>query len=574
MQRLSLLALASLCLCSCEQEDPTTSAYWIKRLQGTERRTAIQKLGEMKAKDAVVPLQEAYKAGHLKFQILAALTQIGDKAAVPTMIAALKDKTEPKAAQIAGNTLLEWEVADHTQDYINVASDAGASNEARLGALSLLAKYPKPEAAAALMPVLAADPDVQPIVLAGLAAEALGKLRHTAAVPQLVLCMWRQDATGRHAVPPCRLALARIGGKTVLDEVVKTLERKNRALEKYARRHKFDKGGLVEAKCAELLGDLAHPGSVDALMAALGNKAVMPPSVQQDPRKAQAFAMASTQKTISIANALATIGDPKATKALVEVAATKERILQERIAAIQQLAFLGDESAAKDLLKMLGNMPHERDPNAQGLQIEMALTLANLLDGTDAKTMKALNKEIDKITAFFDKHAKETQAKVDAANKAAKEHQAKGDAKAAKSSGQEARAWDHWVKIYQERHRRYGKVKAKVAAVEECKKDIACWEKKLGGKDDAIQLTAAYRIAQTKSDASKAILSKHVGHDDLTLRNVILFGIERQGDASVVPALEAARDADQKRTGKKAKMYKASKFSFDVLIAGLKAAKG
>ena len=37
------------------------------------------------------------------------------------------------------------------------------------------------------------------------------------------------------------------------------------------------------------------------------------------------------------------------------------------------------------------------------------------------------------------------------------------------------------------------------------------------------------------------LLKKHVGDEDLTLRNVILFGLERVGDASVTPELEAAK---------------------------------
>ncbi len=553
MQRLLFVLLAtSFATVGCEQEDPNSVEHWIKRLASEERTLAIQKLGEMKDPKAVEPLMEAYKQGHLRYNVVAALAQIGDKKAIPVLLEALQDPQEPKAALLAGNTLIEWEAGDHGDVYVKVAADPGASNEAKLSALQLLAKYPVPQAEPSLLAILAADPDLQPIVLAQNAAEALGKLGSKKAVPDLVFCMWKNDALGRHSVSECRLALARIGGPNVLGTVLETLSRKNRKVEKYARKYKFDKGGLIEAKCAELLGDVQDPAAVDALVEALKKVEEMPPSVQQDPKKAQQFAMASTQKTISIANALALIGDERAVEPLLAVAGDKERILQERIAAIQQLAFLGSQKAIPDLMQMLADTPHPNDPNAQGLQVEMALAVANGIDGTDEKGIDQLDKQLDKILKDYDKWVEATKKKI------------------AEVEAAEKPSWEGWLPIYAERIKRWGEIKKKVETLKECKADLACWDGKIADKNEAVSLLAAYRLAQGDKATALPLLQKHVGHEDLTLRNVILFGIERSGDASVIPALEAAKKADLERAkgkGKQAKMYKGSAYNFDLLIA-------
>ena len=538
----------------CEQVDPNSVEYWIGKLKGTERAAAIGKLGEMKDPAAVEPLMAAYKDGHLRYQIVASLAQIGDKKAVPVMLEALQDNAEPKAGRLAGNTLLEWEVGDHPDVYVKVISDTQSSNEARLGALQLLAKWPHPSAEASLLPILAADPDLQPIVLGGLAAEALGKLKSAKAVDELVYCMWKNDARGRHAVPQCRMAINRIGAPAVAPALV-ALSRKNRKLEKYARKFKFDKGGLIEAKAAEILGDLGDVSAVEPLIAAMNTVDEMPASVQQDPKKAQAFAMASTQKTISIANALAALGDERAVEPLLKVAGDNERIIQERIAAIQQLAFLGQQKAAPALQKLLEKVPNQYDPNAHGLMTEYALSLANLLDGSDEKALENLEQTLAEIVKRFDEWKANSEKEI-------------ADAK----TDREKNSIKPWLGMYDERKKRFQTVQRKVAAVVECKSDSACWGKKITDKDEAIQLTAAYRLANGDKAAGLPILKQHVGHGDLTLRNVVLFGIGRIGNATVTADLEAAKKADEERAKKKdkaSKPYSRTGPAFDLLIAQL-----
>ncbi|MED5329553.1 MAG: cytochrome P450, partial [Actinomycetota bacterium] len=105
---------------------------------------------------------------------------------------------------------------------IHFCLGAGLSRmEARI-ALELLAEHPEAKGTSALLRILEGDPDLQPIVLNGMAATALGKLREARAVDALIRCLWLDDALGRNAVAQCRMALNRIGKTASIDKLLNT----------------------------------------------------------------------------------------------------------------------------------------------------------------------------------------------------------------------------------------------------------------------------------------------------------------------------------------------------------------
>ncbi|MEZ4472544.1 MAG: hypothetical protein R3F60_17470 [bacterium] len=471
---------------------------------------------------------------------------------MPTLLEALQDTSAGKAGQLAATTLREWEVKDHSDVYINVASNKTATNEQRYGALQLLAEYPVPQAEQPLLTILNGDPDLQPIAFNGLAAEALGKLKSTQAVPGLIACLWLDDHLHRNEVPKCRLALNRVGAAAAVPELVKTLERKNRQVEDRARKYKYNIGGLIEAKTAELLGDMPSPDAVDALIAALRKNEEMPVSVQNDPKKAQFFVMGGVQRVISVSNALAVIGDERAVEPLLEVAGNPELALEHKLSATQQLAFLGLPSAIEGtkktpgLMAMLEKKVNQADPVSQGFRVQIALSIANLLDGTDEKTLAAFEKTVTGIQAEIQGWIKDAE----------------------KAEGDNSRD----IAAYKEWSRNYDEAIAKIAAVKECTTDPICWGKKLSPdeKNIAVRLVAAYRLAQLKDardTAVKALLA-NIGDTDLVVRNVILFGLDRLADASAIPDLEKARAADEE-LAKKDKRYQGAAYTTELMIAKL-----
>ena len=550
LSTVALVMLAS----ACGETDPNSTAYWIQKLDGKERKHAIMRLGDMKAAEAVEPLSKIYEGGGYRYEIVAALNQIGDKKAIPVLLEAFKNTSDPKTSRLAANTLREWEVSEHADVYLDVLKGKKTPKEARYAALELINAFPDKKAISTLLTILSEDPDVQPIAFNGLAAEALGKLGASEAVAGLISCLWLDDHLHRNEVPRCRLALNRIGPKAVVPMLLKTLQRKNLSVERRAHKLRFGKGGLIEAKCAELLGDMPDPASVEPLLKALTHFDEMPPEIQQDPNKNQAFVMAEVQKVISVANALAVIGDKRAVKDLIEIAEDKTAALEYKLTSIQQLAFLGSQKAVSRMFKLLKHEPHPADPVSQGFRLQIALNLANLLDGADAKAVNRLQKRVKEIQDKMRGWAKQVEAKMaDAPTKGRKA-----------SLARDLKAYNGWLTNYDAVHQ-------KVDALRKCQSDVACWGQMLASKKGPVRMLAGYRIAQmaeAKDTAVKTLLP-YVGDKNLVFRNVVLFAIDRLGDASVVPALEKARAADAERA-KKDKNYTGAVYTMDLSIAKMK----
>lgn len=562
--------LAALCaLPGCEQADPNSAEYWIQQLQEKKTKAAIMKLGDMKAKEAVDPLMAAYQEGRFRGDIVAALAQIGDPKAAPVMIAAIGDKGEKEAARLAGTTLLEWNVGEgNTDALLAVVGDASAPVENKYSALQILSKYPDPKTIPYLIQVLKADPDVQPIALAGLAAEALGKLKEPKAVGPLIRCLWLDDALGRNAVAECRLALARVG-PTAVDDLIKTLERKNREVEKRAIKLKFDKGGIVEAKAAEMLFDQPSPDAIDALVAAMTGVEEMPPSISNNPQKAQAFVMGGVQKVISTAKALAAIGDAKAVKPMLEVAADKQRPLEHKLSAVQQLAFLGRPEAVDGLLDLLDDDVNQYDPVSQGFRIQVALAAANIVPASDKKAVAKLEKEIARIEKQTRDWIADNEKKIPTIENPQLKEGLQAD-----------------IKGWNEQLKNFGEVTAKLEVIKACDDAVACYAGKAADPNIAVQLLAAYRLAHAAGDdrvaARDAIIERIDGIlgaekltvDDPVVLNVLMFGLGRTGDAGVVAKVDALQDKAAARAAKESnKLFqgalKGAAYTLDLLAGAL-----
>lgn len=530
-QALGLL-LAALALPACEQADPNSVEYQIQQLKENKSKSAIVKLGDMKAKEAVEPLMAAYDEGRFKGDIVAALAQIGDPKATPVMIKAIADDGEQEAARLAGSTVVEWGSGEgNTDALMQVAGNPKMPNHNRYSALQILAQFPDAKTTGVLLKILETDPDAQPIAMAGLAAEALGKLKEERAVGRLVRCLWLDDHLGRNAVRECRLALARVG-PAATPELIKTLERKNRQVEARAAKYKFDKGGIVEAKAADIIADQPSADAVEPLIVALTTLEEMPPSVRNDPNKAQAFVMGGVQRVISSAKALATIGDSRAVKPLLEVAESKERPLEHKLAAVQQLAFLGSTDAIKGLIDILENDVNQYDPVSQGFRVQVALALGNIVPASDGKAIK----KIEKALADIDK---ETQGWIEDNNaKIAGPFADKPKAKAQLEA--DIKGWNDQLK-------NFGEVTAKLEVVEACDDKIECYAGKVGDEKVPVQLLAAYRLSNAKEgevaaarDALIAGIDGILGKEKLTIDdpvvlNVLLFGLGRHADAAAAP---------------------------------------
>jgi HEAT repeat protein len=363
--------------------------------------------------------------------------------------------------------------------------------------------------------------------------------------------MWLDDHLRRNEVPRCRLALTRVGVKAV-PALIETLQRKNRVVEERARKFQYDKGGLIEAKVAEALGDMPDPSAVEPLVAALKVFDEMPAHIQ-DPRKAQAFVMSGVQKVISIASALASLGDERAVDALLGVANDKELALEHKLASVQQLAFLGSQKAIPGLMKLLSKMPSAEDPVSNGFHVQVSLNAANLMNGSDPKAVDALAKQLESIQATLATWIADAEKKWAAAT----DPQEKAILRANIDKG------------YKEWSKNHAEAQAKVTALKACGTDTACWVGKLK-EEDAVRVKAAYQLVNetTNRDAALQGLASVIHHEDLVLRNIAIFGIGRLGGQSAVPIVKAAREIDAQKAEKDRRLEGAV-YTMDLLIARL-----
>jgi HEAT repeat protein len=263
-----------------------------------------------------------------------------------------------------------------------------------MSALDILVESPPDiTAVPALVRILDQDPDKRPVVLAGLAAKILGGLKAKEAVQGLVNCLWRTDAYGRNSAPECRVALTQLGPKNTFDMLVKTLQRKNESVEQRATQYGFKDKGAVEAKVADLLGQLGNPRATDILLGYLtlsetplgcecffgeeeekealskGKKSKKERCIAEQVEfledsyfskkkeeciQLQAdYVLGQTERFLQVTKALAKLQADKALPKLIEFAQAETSALQVKQAVVEQLAVMGKPKAVPMLMKLL-----------------------------------------------------------------------------------------------------------------------------------------------------------------------------------------------------------------------------
>ena len=463
-------------------------ALWNSRW--TEYEATFGQLKGQTKQAALTALVGAYPKSDSRDVIVNGLIRYGKERGAPgndVLIAAISDVKEPESAQPAAAALLDGEITDAmSAKLIGVISDASAPTENRYAALRIMAKAPVKAAIPALVGVISGDPDIQPIALTELAAEALGKLKASEAVDSLIKCLWLNDHLGRNAVTACRIALNRIGKTATVDKMITTLERKNKAVEDRAKAKRYDFGGTIEFKSAEMLGDMPDPKAVPALVKAFSAWEEMPKSVAGHPTREPHFQKTRIQKVISLATALAIIGDEQAIPALVEMAKSK-RSIEVMNASVHQLAFLGSPKAVDELLKILEEKVEINEVATHGFHYQVALATARIFDPTNSKSASAVKKRIGATVDQLTKWRDETKA---ALTKEADPRKRAGMA-------ENLIHFTGLVKLYEE-------VTGSIDRAMKCKYKASCWAKELPTRPTAEDYHKAYRIARAIVDTTKS----------------------------------------------------------------------
>ena len=182
----------------------------------------------------------------------------------------------PRMALIAVGTLEQWAIADYMDTYIEMIKKDEIHFELRNSLIRLLTSFARPEDKGILLDILKRSPETQPISYISTAAKALGDLGADDAIDRLVECLWLNDARGRDATAECRLALNKLNPDQVYNALEKVIKRQNKKVEDRAWKLNYAHTGLLEAKSAELLGDLGNKKAGTLLVDALNRKDPLP----------------------------------------------------------------------------------------------------------------------------------------------------------------------------------------------------------------------------------------------------------------------------------------------------------
>ncbi|MBV71613.1 MAG: hypothetical protein CMH52_09745 [Myxococcales bacterium] len=463
-------------------------SLWASRW--TEYQTTFDSLKGATKQKALSALVGAYPKSDSRDIIVDGLIRFGKDrgdGGNGVLIEAISDKSESESAQPAAAALLDGDITNAmSSKLIGVIGDATAPTENRYAALRIMAKVPVKAAIPALIKVVEGNPDIQPIALTELAAEALGKLGAPEAVDGLIRCLWLNDHLGRNAVKACRIALNKIGKSASLDKLIATLQRGNKAVEDRAKANRYDFGGTIEFKAAEMLGDMPDKKSVAPLIKAFKEWEKMPKAVAGHPTREPHFQKTRVQKIISLATALAIIGDEEAIPALIEMAKS-ERGIEVMNASIHQLAFLGSPKVIPEFMKILEEDTEKNEVAKHGFHYQVALAAARTFDPRDGKSTKALKKRVDDTVEQLNKWGDEFKEAF------------KKETDPTKRAGiaQNLVHFKGIAKLYDE-------VKVSIKKAEKCKYKAACWAKELPTRPTAESYRKGYRVARAVINTTKS----------------------------------------------------------------------
>lgn len=327
----------------------------------------------------------------------------------------------PRTALIAVNTFGQWDAKEQMDTYIKVLNRDKLDFDYGNALIKVITQFATREnkdqyrekLTPVLRKILMTEPEVQPISYIGLAARGLANLQvsEQGVIDRLVECLWLDDARGRDATSDCRLALNSLDRKMAQEALTKAFKRQNTKIEERAYRFNYAHTGLIEAKSAEVLGDLKHSPAVKYLVMSLSVDDVNPEPFANDPAKATFFTKGQVQKTISIARALAMIGDDDAVSPLMKIINNDEKLFEYKMAATQQLAYLGSAQPIGSLQKVFDKKLEQLDVGNRDLKVQYGKTIALLLTKKD-RNFKAFEKSVSNSLGETQEWVKQTQTQI------------------------------------------------------------------------------------------------------------------------------------------------------------------
>jgi HEAT repeat protein len=278
-------------------EDPNDPKTWIKKLdEPLYRDKAIRELrrlyteelkknnnnpnahGVKKLQDLIVPnlikSWKLYKQSENRKEIVISLYQIQDRRAIPVFINSLyfrrgDQATEimaVKAAEALGIMKVKKAVPHIVRHLRRIIGNRAIDNQLKRSFVESLGLIGDKRASKAIVKILETSADEQDFFVNKIAAIALERLGDPRTVRPLIRGLF-MIGRGATIYQQCRRALVRIGPPAV-QPLIKAMKNEDPALNEMAQRLDFEtiNPGIVQEKCARVLGDIGDSSATDELI--------------------------------------------------------------------------------------------------------------------------------------------------------------------------------------------------------------------------------------------------------------------------------------------------------------------
>lgn len=294
MRRAFAVGLCGLLLvlggCEGDPNDPQT---WIKKLdEGALREKAVEELTRiytdtLNAKNGnaddpavkamrdvlVPPMVAAFKQYRddvgAREKILDALASMHDPRAEEVFIAALDftpDLSEAQAVKGAeglGALGSQAGVEPLLACLAKITGNRPIDNQMKRAIVEAFMKIKDPRSVPAMIQILDTSPEEQDFFVNKLTAIALGVVGDPRAVPVLIRALF-MEGRGASIFQQARYSLVQIGGPAV-EPLIRAMKGQDPELQRMANARSF-LPGVVQWKCARILGDIGDPRAIDALL--------------------------------------------------------------------------------------------------------------------------------------------------------------------------------------------------------------------------------------------------------------------------------------------------------------------
>ena len=397
---LAILFVGMSAFSGCFEREVDTCEFWTPKLTSAAKsEKALEKVRDLKCKEALPTLEKLFDEGHNRVQIVRAAKEIGDREGAANLLRkALKVK---RTAKLAVGMAADWGLGGIKEELMGIMLKPSVP-DAREKALQTLLKTERPQTIEdMLIKVAVEDMDFQDFKVNRRAIEELGKIKSEKAIPALVQAAYmRAIKTGNKPAlyQVTRLALSRIGPAAV-PLLVKTIKEQNASLFKFARENSIFAWEITEGpEIMQLMTDTLDKRVVEPIIDNIAHLA-QPPGL--NPAAEQKWITAQQNRfTTAMLGLAAVVRDNTGLEKLAKIVLDQDAdAVRQRLNAARILAYIGTPEAQDKLLDLWENDPMWADRKVDMFRAALLIPLLEALDHTRMERFRKLIKKPSKRVA-------------------------------------------------------------------------------------------------------------------------------------------------------------------------------